>query len=280
MEKTIVLRFGSLLLVLGLCAIFIVSTCAAATLKPTVNRPAINTSSAAPPVICNQPYGLCDFSKCVPMKSDPTKALCNCYIEAGVSVGQTSCDNRKPVDIYKDKSNGWMLKKGAIFGQLTSTYSFYNAGPSINGLIANETPANYNGTWYLKKCTSSTWANCEDKPCYIPPADPVNDNTDKDRPASNWAVCQCDVVKDHPNFYMVAQNPEQCSSTTACTDYLWSAGDYTSMQPGIIGLANYIKNNPDPSQPYAMNFCPGCKDCPPGYLNITIPNARTVRRVI
>ncbi len=268
MEKTKVMSFGYILLVLGLCVLFVVSTSAAATLKPTVNKPAINTSSLRPAVVCNQPYGLCDFSKCVPMKSDPTKALCSCYIEDGVSIGQTSCDNRKPVDIYNDKTNGWMLKKGATLGQLTSTYSFYRAAPSVTGLLANEKPANYNGTWYLKKCDSSTYADCEDKPCYIPPTDPVNDNIDKDRPASNWAVCQCDVVKKGPN-YIVTQNLDKCNSTTACTDYLWSAGNYNSMQAGVITLSNYLKNNPDPSQPYAMNFCPGCKDCPPGYLNVT-----------
>ena len=262
----------SISLLFILCFVFLIPAGSAAVQKPTPN-----TSAVGDPSICNQPYGLCDFSKCTPMKSDPTKVLCGCSIENGVSAGQTSCETRKPVGITYDKKNGWMLEKGALFGQLTSTYSFVHAAPVPGNLInPNVTPIGYTGSWYLKKCTGTVWADCEDKPCFIPPANPLNDTPDKSRSSANYAVCQCDIVKNSPTYYMVCQSEEQCNSPTICTDYIWSAGAEKKMEPGLLSLAKYLSVNPDPSQPYAMDYDPNCKDCPPDLL--TVINASKTKK--
>ena len=262
-------RNAFVLLLLIMCCFLIANPASSAvSVKPT--KTVINASPVSH-VACTQPYALCDFSKCTPLKNDPTKALCGCAIEQGVSMGLTSCDNRTPVNIYRDSVKGWMIKKGAPFGQLTSTYSFINAAPSTDNLInPNSTPFGYNGTWWFKRCdTNAAWTDCTDAPCYIPPADPINDPLDADRSASDYAVCVCNMKKNQPGYFIVVQNNNDCSSKTICSDYIWSAGPSNTIEGGVGILANYLQKNPDPNQPYAMDYCPNCKDCPANPLSAT-----------
>ena len=200
-----------LLLLIGFCVTVINPASSAITGKPIKIITNATNKTPVSTIACNQPYALCDFSKCTPSASDPTKAICGCAIEDGTSMGLTSCDSRKPLNISHDNAKGWMIKKGAPFGQLTSTYSFINAAPSTDNLIdPNNKPTNYNGSWWFKRCdTNAAWTDCTDAPCYVPPADPINDPADSDRSSANYAVCECKMKKNQPRRQMEGVSSEE-----------------------------------------------------------------------
>ena len=223
----------------------------------------VSNNSPQTPVICNQPYGLCTIAKCEPMESDPTKAICNCLIEDGVSLGMTSCGERQPIDIYNSATGGWMIRAGALTGKITSTYSFVNALPKEEGKIPNrDIDPNYTGNIILKYCDNPVWANCLDMKCAVPPADP-NDNTSVDRKAADYAVCECAMVTDTPIYYMAsAGGEESCTDPGLCKQYTWSAAYIETMNAGIGSLRAYLAAHPnqDTAQQYVMPICESCEN--------------------
>jgi hypothetical protein len=194
------------------------------------------------------------------MKSDPTKAICSCLIKDGVSLGQKNCSARQPVDLYHDATLGWMIAKGSPFGQITSTYSFINSLPTSEGAIPNRLiDLNYNGTYILKSCQGAPWANCLDMQCFVPPADPTADIS-QDHKAADYAICQCAMVTDTPEYYMTAQGSETCTNPDVCHQYTWSAAYVNTMKAGITALKTYLATHPteDPAQQFAMPICSNC----------------------
>lgn len=223
--------------------------------------PADTRSGDAMPNMCTQPYALCDTSICVPSQSDPTKMVCSCYNLNGTSLGKTSCSVRQPVGMYLDKDGEWMIRAGYPVGQITSTYSFYDAAPIEGGAIdPNNTPANYTGDIYLKFCKGGVWADCLDQPCTVLPEDP-NADIAKDRKASKYSTCDCKMRNDTAGYYMGARGAAGCENDTICHDYIWSAGDPSTQKQGIAILTSYLRKNPDPAQPYAMGVCKDCAEC-------------------
>ncbi|MDD1717694.1 MAG: PKD domain-containing protein, partial [Methanoregulaceae archaeon] len=179
-----------------------------------------NTEKPQLPIMCNQPYGLCDISACDPMESDPTKALCTCSIEDGVSLGMKNCSEREAIDLY-NSTEGWMIPAGASVGQFFSTFSFKNSLPTEEGKIPNRyIDPDYTGNIVLKRCQAPLWANCLDQPCVVPPADPSADIT-VDHPAADYAICECALVNDTPEFYMATDEGEAaCTDPTLCGRYI------------------------------------------------------------
>jgi|GEM_PF-2300799 len=211
-------------------------------------------------IMCDQPYGLCTIAKCVPLKSDPTKAICSCLIEDGVSTGQTNCSARQPENLYLSDTLGWMIVGGAPFGQITSTYSFLHSLPTDEGAIPNRTiDPNYTGDYILKPCPGTPWANCLDMPCIVPPADPTA-NISEDHKAADIAICNCEMKTNLLNFYMVGRGLEDCTDPAVCNKYIWSAADPTQLQAGLAALSTYLTTHPaqDPAQQYEMPFCENC----------------------
>jgi len=214
-------------------------------------------------MICNQPYTLCTTAICVPSQSDPSKVLCSCPIENGVSAGAKSCPARSPVGMYMNERGELMIKAGVPVGQITSTYSFYNSAPTKGGAIEpNNTTTNYTGDIYLKSCQNGDWASCLDRPCTVLPEDPEAD-VNKDRKVSSYAVCECNLVNNSSEWYMGVQGIKACENMTLCHDYIWSAAHEESTESGISALKKYLQDNPgaDPAQEYAMGFCPECTNC-------------------
>ncbi|WP_237699782.1 hypothetical protein [Coxiella burnetii] len=105
-------------------------------------------------VVCNQTYAICTSASCVPIPGNTVKALCDCKVENGASLGNTSCAYRKP------KLIAYGLK------QIISTYSFTET--KINRVMT---------------CSAGTpWANCLNAKCIV------------DRNAPSKAVCTCQIV--------------------------------------------------------------------------------------
>jgi len=249
-------------LLLGLLVmIILVSVIVSYAMSHGADSPPDTPSEDGMPNMCNQPYSLCDTAVCVPSQSDPTKVVCSCYNENGTSLGMNSCSARQPVGMYLNEDGEWMIKAGYPVGQITSTYSFFDAAPTEGGAIdPNTTPANYTGDIYLKFCKGGVWADCLDQPCTVLPEDP-DANIAQDRKASNYSVCECKKVNNTAGYYMGARGDAGCENDTICHDYIWSAADPKTQKPGIAILTNYLKKNPDPSQPYAMGFCKDCAGC-------------------
>lgn len=103
--------------------------------------------------VCKQPYALCTTAPCKPVPGSKTQSICSCIVQDGPSLGQSSCNERKPVQA----SNGKILLK--------SNFSFQNAATNKVMTCGGEYP----------------WTDCLDKPCII---DPQN---------SNQAICMCDI---------------------------------------------------------------------------------------
>jgi len=217
------------------------------------------------PTMCNQPYGLCTISKCEPLESDPTKAICNCLIEDGVSLGMTSCGERQPIGMYQSATGGWMISAGALTGKITSTYSFLNALPKEEGRIPNRNiDPNYTGNIILKSCNNPVWADCLDMKCVVPPADP-NGDISVDHEAADYAVCECAMVSDTPLYYMATSGGEEsCNDSALCGQYIWSAAYLDKMNAGIGSLKAYLAAHPnqDPAQQYTMPICEACGNKP------------------
>lgn len=109
--------------------------------------------ASPPPNVCEQDYALCTSARCIPMPGSLTKAMCDCVVEKGNSVGYKTCEERKP------KPN----KYKAI--TLISTFSFEH--------LSEKKPMN---------CPKGTpWTNCVDMPCTV---DPQN---------AKRAICLCKI---------------------------------------------------------------------------------------
>ncbi|HWQ65566.1 MAG TPA: hypothetical protein VN372_01730 [Methanospirillum sp.] len=219
--------------------------------------------AATLPVVCDQPYALCDTAICVPSQSDPSQVICSCFIEDGVSLGGNNCSSLAPVGMYINENGEWMIRAGYSVGQITSTYSFYNAAPNEGGAIdpAN-TSAGYSGDIYLKPCKNGDWADCWNKPCSVLPED-ITADINTDRKASNYASCDCGLVTNSSEWYIGVYGTEQCQNETLCNDYIISGSPAKTMEPGIAILKKYLREHPeaDPSQQYAMGFCENCTNC-------------------
>lgn len=100
---------------------------------------AVSSSAfAAKPVICEGPYVLCAYAKCIPMPDKKDKALCTCEVKSGYSIGSTSCQT-KPAVIVND------------FETLDSRY--------------------FPVKKYVSCHNDRTWANCYNAKCVINPKD-------------------------------------------------------------------------------------------------------------
>jgi hypothetical protein len=94
-------------------------------------------------VVCYGKYALCSSAKCVPVPGSKGKSVCNCIVEDGASLGNLSCEERKPrVEKYGAKL-------------IYSSFSFRNK------------------PWQMLKCPSGkAWTFCLDMPCFVSPHDP------------------------------------------------------------------------------------------------------------
>ena len=90
--------------------------------------------------LCNQRYALCTGAACVPSKTDPTVAVCQCKVLDGYSAGYLPCAKRKP--------------SGST---LVSTFSTQNLSSALAVMTC---PAD------------APWANCLDVTCQIDSAQP------------------------------------------------------------------------------------------------------------
>ncbi|MBN1165818.1 MAG: hypothetical protein JXA44_01660 [Methanospirillaceae archaeon] len=214
------------------------------------------------PVVCNQPYTLCDTAYCVPSQSDPKTVLCSCFMIDGVSLGGNSCSVLAPVGMYVNEDGEWMIKAGYPVGQITSTYSFYQAAPIPGREIdPNTTASDYTGTIYLKHCTNGDWADCWNKPCSVLPKD-ITADINTDREAADYAVCDCGLVTNSPEWYIAVYGTEQCTDENLCSDYIISGSPAGTMDAGIALLKKYLLEHPDadPAQQYAMGYCEECTE--------------------
>ncbi len=239
----------------NMTGVFVISAGKTTTVTKTLQENKIPIEN---PVMCNQPYALCDTSACTPLPNDPSKVNCTCSIENGVSSGLGSCKDRKTVNLYNSSSTGLMIRGGAMFGQITSTYSFLHALPLPENKIPNrKIDPNYTGNIILKYCKAPQWADCLDMKCIVPAADPKAD-VKQNRKAADYAICECTTVNDDPEFYIAsAEGADICSDPDICTKYIWSAGDKDLMKAGIKALKAYLAAHPkeDPAQQYAMAIC-------------------------
>ncbi len=114
---------------------------------------AIYANEPATPIVCDQEYALCTSARCIPTPGSSTKAICDCVVNKGKSVGYKTCQQRLPrQDKYKVTS-------------LISTFSFAQ--------FATKTPMN---------CPEgSPWTNCVDMPCTVDPQNPKH------------ALCNCKI---------------------------------------------------------------------------------------
>ena len=132
------------------------------------------TSSSSNFAVCNQPFALCTTAPCVPVPGSSTLSTCSCIVQDGPSLGQVSCDKRKP----GINSQGQHL--------LTSNYAFVNSA-----------------TNKVMTCTGNhPWTDCLDQPCII---DPQN---------SNQAICTCPIKNSETFLtYGGECNTASCSTT-------------------------------------------------------------------
>ena len=90
--------------------------------------------------LCNQRYALCTGSACVPSKTDPKVAVCQCKVLDGYSAGYLPCAKRKPSG-----------------SKLVSTFSTQNLSSALAVMTC---PAD------------APWANCLDVTCQVDSAQP------------------------------------------------------------------------------------------------------------
>ncbi|MFH0967866.1 MAG: hypothetical protein V1862_09320, partial [Methanobacteriota archaeon] len=254
----------SIYLILGFLLVFCLVSGALA-VNPVNNVSSITEKKeeVTVPGVCNQPYALCDTAICVPSQSDPTKVICSCFVEDGVSLGENNCSAWAPIGMYLDENGEWIIKAGYSVGQITSTYSFENAAPTAgNAVDPNNTSADYSGDIYLKPCMNGNWADCWTKPCSVLPED-ITADVNTDRKASKYAACDCGLVVNSSEWYIGVYGNEQCENKTMCNDYIISGATTKSMDPGRAMLKKYLLEHPDAdsSQQYAMGYCENCTNC-------------------
>lgn len=54
----------------------------------------INSAMAGKAVICEGPYVLCAYAKCIPMPGEKDKAFCTCEVKSGYSIGGKACQTK------------------------------------------------------------------------------------------------------------------------------------------------------------------------------------------
>lgn len=99
----------------------------------------INPLFAAKPVICEGPYALCAYAKCIPMPGKKNKAICTCEAKSGYSIGNKACPAKPKVIVNQ-------------FETLDSRY--------------------YPVKSYVSCHNDRTWANCYNSKCVINPDNP------------------------------------------------------------------------------------------------------------
>jgi hypothetical protein len=106
--------------------------------------------------LCKHQYALCTSAICVPQPGDPSKAVCFCDVEEGVSMSTVPCESIRP----STDANG--------IRTVYSTFSLEQFRAGKKGM----------------KCPEGTpWTWCLNKRCTV---DPFN---------SKKAVCVCDVLR-------------------------------------------------------------------------------------
>lgn len=90
--------------------------------------------------LCDQRYALCTGAACVPSKTDPKVAVCQCKVLDGYSAGYLPCTDRRP--------------SGST---LVSTFSTQNLSSALSAMTC---PAD------------APWANCLDVTCHVDTAHP------------------------------------------------------------------------------------------------------------
>lgn len=106
--------------------------------------------------LCKHQYAVCTSALCVPQPGDPTKAVCFCDVEEGVSMSTVPCDTIKP----STDANG--------IRTVYSTFSLVQFQQGKKGM----------------KCPNGTpWTWCLNKQCTVDPSNPKK------------AICTCDVVR-------------------------------------------------------------------------------------
>lgn len=104
--------------------------------------------------LCKHQYALCTAAPCVPQPGDPTKAVCSCVVEEGLSMSTAPCSTLQP----STDANG--------IRTVYSEFSLVQFAAGQEGM----------------KCPSGTpWTWCLNKICTVNPLDPKK------------AMCVCDV---------------------------------------------------------------------------------------
>jgi hypothetical protein len=215
------------------------------------------------PVICDQPYALCDTAFCVPAQDDPSTMICSCSVEKGPSLGGDDCSAIAPVGMYQNENGEWMIKAGYAVGQVTSTYSFHKAAP-VEGreIYPNNTSPDYTGDVYLKTCKNGNWADCWNAPCSVLPED-ITADINTERKASDNAVCNCGLVVNSSEWYVGVNGAVPCGNESLCNNNIISGASPKVTDTGMDLLAKYLSEHPgsDPTQQYKMGYCENCTDC-------------------
>src|SRR5262249_53201565 len=134
-----------------------------------------DTNANAQNQLCKQQTALCTSAPCVPQPGDPTKAVCSCVVEEGMSMSTAPCSTLQPTT----DSNG-----------ITTAYSTFSLDQFKTGKEG-------------MKCPSGTpWTWCLNKPCTVDPAD------------SKKAMCVCDVVRTG-EWMTLGGNCDTSTCTTA-----------------------------------------------------------------
>lgn len=251
----------------AILGIFLISCFISGVIAEKVGNDTLSLSgvkgTAKVPVICDQPYALCDTAFCVPSQDDPSKVVCSCSVEKGPSLGGGKCSAIGPIGMYKNEDGEWIIEAGYAVGQITSTYSFHNASP-VPGreIYPNNTSADYTGDIYLKTCKNGNWADCWNKPCSVLPED-ITADVNTERKASKDAVCDCGLVVNSSEWYIGVNDAEKCDNKTLCNDYIISGANPKGTDTGMSLLAKYLKEHPgsDPTQQYKMGYCANCTTC-------------------
>lgn len=79
------------ILICGIVLLTCFFSCAMAELTGERITQALSDKEITVPVVCDQPYVLCDTAYCVPAQDDPSKVLCSCYMVDGPSLGGNNC---------------------------------------------------------------------------------------------------------------------------------------------------------------------------------------------
>lgn len=133
-------------------------------------------SNASNNHMCKHQFALCTSALCIPQPGDPTKAICFCDVEEGVSLSSVPCGTTLP----STDSHG-----------IRTVYSAYSPKQFLQGKKG-------------MKCPSGTpWSWCLNKICTV---DPTN---------AKKAICICDVVRSPGEWTTLGGDCDTSSCKTA-----------------------------------------------------------------